>query len=80
MKKSMPIKRQKTIASIVIAAATVLMLTLTIAASRGYIIPWPEKLGWFSIPTWYYHFTEITMGLVGLFGMVWVNALPEEME
>lgn len=80
MKKIMPIRKQKAIATAIIAAATVVMLTITIAASRGYIIPWPERIGWYSIPTWYYHFTEIAMGLVGLFGLTWIWSVPEEME
>ena len=80
MKKSMPIRRQKTIATTVIAIATVVVLTLTIAASRGYIIPWPERIGWFAIPTWWYYATEVAMGLTGLFGLTWIWSVPEEME
>ena len=74
------IKNQKKWAMIIIAVVTLVFIGLTVAASRGYIIPWPEKLGWFKIPWWYYNLTEVAMGVVGSLGCIWVWSQPEEME
>lgn len=80
MVKVKSIRRQKKIASFVIVVATIAVLTAIVACNYGYIIPWPERLGWFQIPWWYYTISELAVGEVGFWGLIWVWSQPEEME
>ena len=80
MIKVEPIRKQKAKATLIIVIAWVVIFTITVAAARGYIIPWPERLGWFSIPYWYYSISQAAMCQVAAVGLYWVWSQPEEME
>lgn len=80
MMKVEPIRKQKLKATLVIVITWVVIFTITVAASRGYIIPWPERLGWYKIPYWYYSITQAAICQVGAMGIYWIWTQPEEME